>query len=81
MSAQMPATHEKQAISLFQRDIVVHSLIDSFKKLDPRVQIHNPVMFVVEIGSVITTVTWLIQAFGGKPVSYTHLTLPTIYSV
>ena len=61
MSAQIPATHERQAISLFQRDIVGRALIDSLKKLDPRVQIRNPVMFVVEIGSVITTVTWLIQ--------------------
>jgi K+-transporting ATPase ATPase B chain len=67
MSAQIPATHERQAISLFQPEIVKRALIDSFKKLDPRVQIRNPVMFVVEIGSVITTVTWLIQAFGGKP--------------
>ncbi len=30
-------------------------------------QIRNPVMFVVEIGAVITTVAWLIQLFGGKP--------------
>src|ERR1700689_4315136 len=67
MSAQIPAAHERQAISLFQREIVRRALIDSFKKLDPRVQVRNPVMFVVEIGSVITTVTWLIQAFGGKP--------------
>jgi potassium-transporting ATPase ATP-binding subunit len=67
MSAQIPSTHERGAISLFQRDIVWRALIDSAKKLDPRVQIHNPVMFVVEIGSVITTVTWLIQVFGGKP--------------
>jgi len=59
--------NERQAISLFHGDIVKRALIDSFKKLDPRVQIRNPVMFVVEIGSVITTVTWLIQAFGGKP--------------
>ena len=29
-------------------------------------QIRNPVMFVVEIGAVITTVTWFIQVFGGK---------------
>ena len=28
-------------------------------------QIRNPVMFVVEIGAVITTVTWIIQVFGG----------------
>jgi potassium-transporting ATPase ATP-binding subunit len=61
------ATSERRAISLFQRDIVRRALIDSFKKLDPRVQIHNPVMFVVEIGSVITTVAWLIQVFGGEP--------------
>src|SRR5882762_7550017 len=59
--------NERQAISLFQRAIVKRALIDSFKKLDPRVQIRNPVMFVVEIGSVITTVTWLIQVLGGKP--------------
>jgi K+-transporting ATPase ATPase B chain len=69
MNAQrVGGTHhnERQAISLFQREIVKRALIDSFKKLDPRVQIRNPVMFVVEIGSVITTITWLIQAFGGK---------------
>ena len=72
MSAQMPATHERQAISLFQRDLVGHALLDSFKKLDPRVQVRNPVMFVVEIGSVITTVTWLIQVFGGKPLGGGH---------
>ncbi len=72
MSAQMPATQERRAISLFRRDIVVRALIDSFKKLDPRVQVRNPVMFVVEIGSVITTVTWLIQAFGGKPLGGGH---------
>ena len=30
-------------------------------------QIRNPVMFVVEIGAVITTVAWLIQVFGGTP--------------
>src|SRR3984957_1483449 len=60
------APHERQAISLFRRDIVYRALLDSVKKLDPRVQIRNPVMFVVEVGAVITTVTWLIQLFGGK---------------
>jgi potassium-transporting ATPase ATP-binding subunit len=66
------ATHERQAISLFQRDIAKRALIDSLVKLDPRVQVRNPVMFVVEIGSVITTVTWLIQVFGGKPLGATN---------
>jgi potassium-transporting ATPase ATP-binding subunit len=57
---------ERRAISLFRRDIVVRALIDSFKKLDPRVQIRNPVMFVVEVGALITTFTWFKQVFGGK---------------
>ncbi|MBV9334519.1 MAG: potassium-transporting ATPase subunit KdpB [Solirubrobacterales bacterium] len=51
---------------MFQPEIVRRALIDSFLKLDPRVQIRNPVMFVVEIGAVITTVTWLIQVFRGR---------------
>jgi potassium-transporting ATPase ATP-binding subunit len=58
---------ERRAVSLFRRDIVKRAVIDSFLKLDPRVQIRNPVMFVVELGAVITTVTWFIQVFGGKP--------------
>jgi len=67
MSTTTPAVpHERQAISLFRRDIVVRALIDSFKKLDPRVQIRNPVMFVVEVGALITTITWFKQVFGGK---------------
>src|ERR1700752_5496716 len=57
---------ERRAISLFRPDIVKRAVIDSVLKLDPRVQIRNPVMFVVEIGAAITTVTWFIQLFGGK---------------
>ena len=57
---------ERRAISLLRPDIVRRALIDSLLKLDPRVQIRNPVMFVVEIGAVITTFTWLKQVFGGK---------------
>src|SRR5580692_8954126 len=65
MSTQ-PATSERRAISLFRRDIVLRALLDSFAKLDPRVQIRNPVMFVVEVGAAITTVTWFIQLGGGQ---------------
>ncbi|MGO9959148.1 MAG: potassium-transporting ATPase subunit KdpB [Solirubrobacteraceae bacterium] len=66
-SGKAPAAPtERRAISLFRPDIVRRALIDSLIKLDPRVQIRNPVMFVVEIGAVITTVTWLIQVFGGQ---------------
>ncbi len=61
-----PPRAERQAISLFQRDIARRALIDSFSKLDPRIQVRNPVMFVVEIGAAVTTVTWFIQFFGGQ---------------
>src|SRR6201986_3312140 len=37
--------------------ILLKSTPDAFKKLDPRVQIKNPVMFVVEIGAVLTLYT------------------------
>src|SRR5215469_15923704 len=37
------------------------SLPDALKKLDPRVQIRNPVMFVVEVGSVLTTYSAIIH--------------------
>ena len=40
--------------SLFDRQILRHALVDAFKKLDPRVQIKNPVMFVVLVGTVVT---------------------------
>ncbi len=65
-------TRERQSVSLFQREIVTRAIIDSFVKLDPRVQLRNPVMFVVEIGAVITTIGWLIQAFGGSPLGGGH---------
>jgi K+-transporting ATPase ATPase B chain len=53
--------------SLFDRAIVLRAVIDSLAKLDPRHQLHNPVMFVVEVGALITSGGWLIQVFGGPP--------------
>ncbi len=41
------------------------AIIDSFIKLNPRWMVRNPVMFVVEVGSVLTTGLW-IQALAGK---------------
>ncbi len=45
---------EKQ--SLWNLAILRQAAFDSFKKLDPRLMVKNPVMLVVEIGSVLTTV-------------------------
>jgi K+-transporting ATPase ATPase B chain len=65
-------TTETQARSLFDPEILRPALLESVRKLDPRVQVRNPVMFVVEIGAVITTVAWLIQAFGGESLGGGH---------
>ena len=53
--------------SLTDRTILLPALADSFKKLDPRRMVRNPVMFVVEVGSVITTVIFVIDLFNGTP--------------
>src|SRR5215216_716841 len=50
---------------LFDPPIVRRAIVDAFRKLDPRVQVRNPVMFIVEIGSVLTTVLF-IQALLGQ---------------
>src|ERR1700729_2658694 len=42
---------------LLDPKILLRSTPDAFKKLDPRVQIKNPVMFVVEVGAVLTLYT------------------------
>jgi K+-transporting ATPase ATPase B chain len=52
---------------MFDAEILWPALLESLAKLDPRHQVRNPVMFVVEVGALITTVGWLIQVFGGPP--------------
>ena len=41
------------------RRIVRQAIVDPFTKLDPRVQIKNPVMFIVEVGSLLTTIVFV----------------------
>jgi potassium-transporting ATPase ATP-binding subunit len=53
--------------SLTDRVILVPAIGDSFKKLDPRRMARNPVMFVVEVGSVITTIIFIFDLFNGTP--------------
>ncbi len=50
--------------SLFEPQLVKRALWDSVKKLNPRYQIKNPVMFVVEVGSVLTTLLFFQSLFG-----------------
>jgi K+-transporting ATPase ATPase B chain len=57
---------------LFDAAIVQRAIVDSFRKLDPRRQLRNPVMFVVFVGSILTTGLGL-HALGGageEPVGF-----------
>jgi K+-transporting ATPase ATPase B chain len=54
-----------RARPLFEPAIIIQAVVDSFCKLTPRRQVRNPVMFVVYVGSILTTLLWL-QALVGK---------------
>ncbi|GAC1537705.1 MAG: potassium-transporting ATPase subunit KdpB [Herpetosiphon sp.] len=58
-------TMQSQKRPLFEPQIVQRAMLESLRKLDPRHQIRNPVMFVVEVGSVLTTALF-VQALVGK---------------
>jgi K+-transporting ATPase ATPase B chain len=58
---------DRGAQTIFTPAILRSTLVASLTKLDPRVQLRNPVMFVVELGAVITSVAWLRQLFGAAP--------------
>jgi K+-transporting ATPase ATPase B chain len=56
----------RQSTRLFSRELVLAAIRDSFPKLDPRQQVRNPVMFIVELGSVITTVIFVLDLARGR---------------
>ena len=55
----------RPSLQLFDSKLVGPAIADSFRKLSPKVQLRNPVMFVVYVGSLLTTVLWL-QALRGQ---------------
>ncbi|HNC50780.1 MAG TPA: potassium-transporting ATPase subunit KdpB [Accumulibacter sp.] len=56
-------SHKK--LAMFDPVLLKPATLDAFRKLDPRVQWRNPVMFVVYVGSLLTTALW-IQALAGE---------------
>ncbi len=66
-----------KALSLFDREIVRRAALDSLRKLAPQHVARNPVMFVVEIGSVLTTLVFvrdlLHRTAGAAPLWFTGL--------
>ena len=46
-------------VSIWDPGLIGQAVADSFRKLDPRLQFKNPVMFIVEVGSLVTTIVWI----------------------
>src|SRR6202161_85002 len=55
----------RKSLALFDSALLGPAVADSFRKLSPVVQIRNPVMFVVYIGSILTTILF-VQALRGQ---------------
>jgi K+-transporting ATPase ATPase B chain len=70
-------TATTRQLSLFDKTIVGPAIVDSFRKLSPRHVAKNPVMFVVEVGSLLTTVLWVrdlvARPAGSPPLWFTGL--------
>jgi K+-transporting ATPase ATPase B chain len=54
MVSQRQLDGRPHARSLFDSEILGRATVDALKKLDPRLQYRNPVMFVCEIGALVT---------------------------
>jgi potassium-transporting ATPase ATP-binding subunit len=64
--------HPKTQLRLLDAALIKPALASAFAKLTPRVQWRNPVMFVVYIGSIVTTLLWLqaLQGHGEAPAAF-----------
>src|SRR5260370_20087687 len=60
---------------MWDHKIIRAAIPEWFKKLDPRVQVRNPVMFVVEVGSVITTIEFVRLLFTQPTATFSRTTL------
>ncbi len=63
-SAASGAAEGRRSFSLFDPALTRAALVDAFRKLDPRTQLRNPVMFVVYLGSLLTTALAVAQPGG-----------------
>lgn len=65
--------------STWEREILYGALRDAFIKLTPQYQIHNPVMFTVYIGSILTTCLFLQAVFGQGEASASFILLVSVW--
>ena len=63
-------SHKK--LNMFDPVLVKPAIVDAFRKLNPAIQWRNPVMFVVYVGSILTSMLWLqaLIGHGGSPAGF-----------
>lgn len=58
------------------RGMVISSVCDAFKKLDPRIMVKNPVMFVTWVGALLVTLSCFYQSWCGQSIAFEfHITV------
>ncbi|MFM0688085.1 potassium-transporting ATPase subunit KdpB [Paraburkholderia strydomiana] len=57
-------TEHNATRSMFDPALLRPAIVDSFRKLTPRTQFRNPVMFCVYVGSILTTILWIAALAG-----------------
>jgi K+-transporting ATPase ATPase B chain len=62
MMSQVPTS--RKGLTLFDSALIGPAVLDAFKKLSPRTQLRSPVMFVVFVGSIITTLLFIQSLVG-----------------
>ncbi len=60
-------SHRRAQSTVLDPEILVPAIRGAFAKLDPRIMIRNPVMFVVEVVAALTTIIFIRDLFGGAP--------------
>ena len=61
--------NHKSKSGFADRKMLLRAIKDSFLKLSPKVQAQNPVMLLVYISAILTTLLWVTALFGLKDVS------------
>src|SRR3954468_3529254 len=68
--ALAPSSHRGRPRSLFDPQLVMPALAASVRKLNPVYLLKNPVMFVTEVGAVVTTAELFFARAHGEPVGF-----------
>lgn len=59
----------KQNNALAEKKMLIRAIKDSFIKLNPQIQTKNPVMFLVYVSAILTSILWVVSLFGIRDAS------------